>query len=747
MKANSFASAVVVTFLTCLSPCLGSAEDCIDYGSFPGSAPLVCGESGFGHARDVVLQDDYAFVVDDVGLKIIDRTVLEEPTIIASINTPGQAQGLAISGDWAYIADNEQGLQVVSIVDFNNLEIVASIDPTWTFAYDVYVSGDYVYVAGLIHNGFQGLFVVDVSTPSSPEIVNIVGTGGSAWSIAGSGDTLFLSQYWSSSGDYFIAIDISTPTSPIILDSIPLPAPANCVAIDDSLATVSWGERDFSPGGMSLVDITDPANLHVVGELPDLDYPVLGLAFREDEVLVCAGNDVLVVDIAMPDSMLIVDSIATTNGQKWTIELVESIAYICGYNSLDVVDVSEPGMSEVVATVFTGPCVRTVVSQGRYIFSGSSGINWPSTLRVYHLANPPLLNLLAEVELSVSAMCMYQSYLLVVSGSSLLVFDLSSPFDPNVIGQTEGIIGSAKDMVCTGSSVYIVTNTHFMSIDVSNPLMPAILGGVELTSYPAWPTGVEAIGGYALVVTSEYPDPRILTIDVSNPVSPEIIAENALVIRSYDIAISDQYAYLAGEHGSIAVIDVSNPLLPVQLGLEDFNNIYNAESIQVSGEVAYMANSDLGLVVVDIEEPTSPSRIGSADTPYHAVDVVIGEDYVCLADVYSGVQIASLQCGDATGAASIEPKATFLTDSYPNPFNPNTTIHFTIGEPQHVNIAVYDVNGKLVKTLTDEQLREGQHRVSWNGDNSRGERVSSGVYFISMSAKDFRQSRQVVLVK
>jgi hypothetical protein len=745
MKTDIFVSVAAVALLSCLLPSLAFAEDCIDYGEFPEGAPLVCGESGFGSARDVVLRDSIAFVVDDVGLKVIDTSVLEEPTIIASINTPGQATGLAISGDWAYIADNEQGLQVVSIEDFNNLEIVATVDPVWTWAYDVFVSGAYAYVAGSTPVS-SGLLVVDVSTPSLPELVTIVPTNGAAWSISGSGDTLFLTQYWSSSNEHFLSIDISTPTSPIVMDSISLPAPGNCVAINDSLAAVSWGERDFSPGGMSLVDISDPSNLAVIGELPDLSYPVLGLIFQENEVLVGAGFDVLVVDIAVPDAMSIVEIVASTNGYKWAIEIVETAAYICGTQSLDVVDVGEPGMSEIVASILKGPGVRAVVSQGRYVYASSIGLNWPSTLRVYHLADPPVLNLVAEVEMYVGAMCMYESYIIVASGSSLLVVDVVNPSIPTVVGQADGIIGSTRDMVCVEGEAVLVTHSHFMVVDVSNPLLPIIRGGIELPGYP-YASGVDVSGGHAFVVTYESSDPRIFTIDISDPEDPVIVAESELTVRSWDIAISGQHAYLAGEHGTITVLDISNPLLPEQVGMESFNNSLSAQSIQISEDHAYMANSDLGLVVIDIEDPTSPTKIGSADTPHSALDVAIGENFICLADNSSGLQIASLHCGEATDVIPTGAGVTSLTGNYPNPFNPNTKIRFTIGEPQHVYIAVYDINGKLVKEIADEKYQTGQHQVSWNGVNSRGGQVSSGIYFISMNARGFRQSRQVVLVK
>ena len=82
---------------------------------------------------------------------------------------------------------------------------------------------------------------------------------------------------------------------------------------------------------------------------------------------------------------------------------------------------------------------------------------------------------------------------------------------------------------------------------------------------------------------------------------------------------------------------------------------------------------------------------------------------------------------------------------FPNPFNPVTTIQFTLPmvEIWHaVSIQVYDIKGKLVETLMDEQMRPGQHTVKWNATG-----FSSGVYFLKMEAGNFSQVEKLMLIK
>jgi flagellar hook assembly protein FlgD len=92
-----------------------------------------------------------------------------------------------------------------------------------------------------------------------------------------------------------------------------------------------------------------------------------------------------------------------------------------------------------------------------------------------------------------------------------------------------------------------------------------------------------------------------------------------------------------------------------------------------------------------------------------------------------------------------------LYQNHPNPFNPTTTIPFTVpgvgGSRRNVCIAVYDVNGSLVKMLASGAISAGRHEVRWSGRNERGEDVASGVYFVRLSSGSFEDARKIVLLR
>jgi len=88
-----------------------------------------------------------------------------------------------------------------------------------------------------------------------------------------------------------------------------------------------------------------------------------------------------------------------------------------------------------------------------------------------------------------------------------------------------------------------------------------------------------------------------------------------------------------------------------------------------------------------------------------------------------------------------------LYTNYPNPFNPITTIRFSLPKAQDVKLVVYNALGQKVYTLFDGKQRKGLHIATWNGIDQRGRQVSSGVYFYRLEAEDFEMTKKMVLLK
>jgi hypothetical protein len=88
------------------------------------------------------------------------------------------------------------------------------------------------------------------------------------------------------------------------------------------------------------------------------------------------------------------------------------------------------------------------------------------------------------------------------------------------------------------------------------------------------------------------------------------------------------------------------------------------------------------------------------------------------------------------------PESYSLAAAYPNPFNPSTTINFSIPSDAQVSIAVYNLQGREVVSLASGRYNAGYHQVIWNADTH-----SSGVYFVKMVAGSYVNTQKLMLVK
>lgn len=88
-----------------------------------------------------------------------------------------------------------------------------------------------------------------------------------------------------------------------------------------------------------------------------------------------------------------------------------------------------------------------------------------------------------------------------------------------------------------------------------------------------------------------------------------------------------------------------------------------------------------------------------------------------------------------------------LRPNFPNPFNPSTLISFDLPVSDNVKLQIFDLQGRLVTTLVDIKLSAGVHSYSWNGRNSLGKSISSGIYICTIQTKNFTASQKMVYVK
>ncbi len=128
-------------------------------------------------------------------------------------------------------------------------------------------------------------------------------------------------------------------------------------------------------------------------------------------------------------------------------------------------------------------------------------------------------------------------------------------------------------------------------------------------------------------------------------------------------------------------------------------------------------------------------------TGFHECTIETGDD--ACTDLYC----MGYGSGGMTGVGTVDAKRFHLHQNYPNPFNWATSITFTVPARSHTNLSIYDIEGRLVKTLMNGEFDGGVKTIVWNGTAGRGNRVPSGVYFYRLRAGSDVMTRKMVLLK
>jgi len=151
----------------------------------------------------------------------------------------------------------------------------------------------------------------------------------------------------------------------------------------------------------------------------------------------------------------------------------------------------------------------------------------------------------------------------------------------------------------------------------------------------------------------------------------------------------------------------------------------------------YYDNQDLGTYIDDAEERTLAGQAG----------VFSFLQNYGLPGYFDNIMVSALPVGIDDEREMVQPSTIYLTQNYPNPFNPGTTIEFSLDRAAVVHLAVYDIQGRLIRTLENRPLSARNYRVYWDGRDAAGMTAPTGLYLYTLTAGDEYLSRKMMLVK
>jgi hypothetical protein len=200
--------------------------------------------------------------------------------------------------------------------------------------------------------------------------------------------------------------------------------------------------------------------------------------------------------------------------------------------------------------------------------------------------------------------------------------------------------------------------------------------------------------------------------------------------------------------------------LAVDLNKTPFGALFSTDCLYPPFEGTYPIYSYVSSEGIGSQYHGLPISLASSSTDYGLVVTDFPLFFMDEADAAVLTAEVMEHFGEPVGIEDEEivsfPRTHALSQNFPNPFNPTTTISFAIPEPAsnepverttNTTLSVFDVRGRLVKVLVDDELEPGDYRVTWNGKSESGVPVASGIYFYRIDAGEFNSTRKMTIIK
>jgi hypothetical protein len=741
--------------------------------------PLMAGAYDTpGSAQSVFVSGDYAFVADyyTTGLLAIDISDPTAPALVGSYDMPWYAMDVFVAGDHAFVANYESGLKVIDIGDPTAPALVGSYDTPGS-AMDVFVAGDYAFVA----DGDSGLAVIDVSTPSTPTRVGTYQTSDFASDIYISGDHAFIPAR----NDGLKVIDISDPAAPTLAGSYDTPSLAIGVYVSGDYAFLADKHT-----GLLIFDISDPTAPTLVGsyDTPDGAFDV---SISGDHAFVADWSSGLqVIDVGDPTAPALVGSYDTPGSARGVMVSGDHAFVASSLGGLQVIQVFQGEVDSTASvgrslaldesndTILRAWLVATQTDSVSWELSADGGGNWQavqpdarwnrltipgndllwrSTLTWMTTGNDPVvsdltINWIYEYAVAVGIddvpddqggwvrVHFTRSGLDFVDEVSLPIEDYGiwqRVDNPSLIAAVNAAPSSTSDKSLAGEAPVL---TGVPVITYEGRTFVQSRPGLGAVSFP--------VGTWELVlsVPAVQRDDYFARVSTTADSSASGPGYSVYMITAHTTTPSIWYASPPDSGYSV---DNIAPVVPGNFALA-----YNTGA---GNYLSWDVCPDDDFQHFNVYRSTDPDFVPSPSTLVHST---IGTDwndpeydgwavyYKITALDYVGNESDPTTAGTATGIEDrLIPKRVTLEQNVPNPFNPTTTISIGLPSAASVTLSVFDVSGRLVRTLIDGSVPAGFQSFVWDGLNSRGQAVASGVYFYRMTTEGYTNTRKMLLMK
>ena len=694
------------------------------YAQFDSQNCTLIGRWAEGDCYDVLANGNIVYFGNGAYLQIMDFTDPVNPNLLGRIALPSMVRGLALSDNIMYVANYNGGLRIVDISNPAAPVEIGALEKIGT-AYDLVIDGSYAYVAG----GNAGLIIVNISDPTKPIKVNQLYNY--SWT---STVTVKDNYAYVPFGKTFRVMDISDKANAFESGKIDLPDFSEEVTIQGNYVYVANNK-----GGLRIIDVSNPASPMVVGFCLE-NKRVFGVKVVNSTAYVASYQyGFYIFDVATPSNPI----------ELGLLQNVQNIRRSAIQNDRAYLARSSQGMSVINISTITAPVEVSNFKTGTYwlgldVKENHAYLSGGENIRIIDctdLMNPSSIGYLDVGNYDCDDVVVRDHYAyLAASWFGLEIIDITSPANPVIIGHTSNFDWS-QDVVVSGNYAYVADYGKGLRIvDITNPQAPTEVGSYD-TRGKAYSVAVQE--PYAFV--ADY-DSGLCIVNVADVRNPFFVAQIKSTYYTMGVAARDNNIFVA-DGDSIKIFDISNSNNPLKIGACPAYGF--ARQIQVAGDYAFVANGTGGAAVFDISNLQMPNRIGYYITGDDVNDIAVKDNLIFALDGMVGLYIIRFDAPTNIdrNPTTANPLGFSLSQNYPNPFNPITHFNYQVPSPGKVRIAIYNLNGQLIRTIVDEDQLPGNYSAVWNGTSDDGNAVVTGVYLVRMEAGNQVASRKILYLK
>ncbi len=640
------------------------------------TSPLFVGRVALpGIVRDIELAGDFAYVADDdAGLQVVDVSKRSEPRLVGYYQTPGTARGLALLGARAYLADGTGGLQVLDVTNPARPTLAGSI-PTDGEANDVAVTVGAAGIFAYITTQASKMQVVDASSPANLKVRGVLTLPNNGHGIVVSGSR----GYVGCEGSGLVIADITNPENPVQIGAF------KSIHAHSVNSLVLSGARIFTAGigGIDVIDANNPSSQ--LGSYDDTrSFTQLAIA-NGNAYLATSSGGMLIIGLSDLSRLAVNGQYDADTSSPTTLGIGDTKLYVGDSSRLRVLDISNPIVPSLIYDYPTGPR-RIVPASNRLYFLGDT-----SEINILDASSRSLLGKTASKTLLVS-----DFYL---AGNSILAIGSDSSSLPSI-----GTFDAANP-----ASPVFKNSLAFVGLEIGDPRLISGNDRLACAAVPAPPYN-ESTSSLAV-------------INVTNPSNVQQIGPLTRMgpVQSILLSQDGRYLYVGGKLAdqSLKIFDLIDNASPVLVGS---NSVGGAVFAMTTAGNSLFLGAGKSVLVYDLTQPGQPKPVRSYKTPGLAWDVKVSGNTVYVADGTGGLVILKL--------IDIEPPKLFITGPT---FLPETT---AVAVELNLDGSANDIQGAIAK-VTWSNSRGGGGDASGTGNwVVNGVTLQPGTNVITVTAFD-----------